>query len=150
MNWLREIRSFFAESGEDSSEFEMAGCGHLIHVTGEGKVFSGEAILARNSEGFFEKCHDCFTFECIRCAWCGCGIALGDPITLYEERHCQPRHDAMRAGNAYIGCLRFDCSYGFDMGGRWVEDEDNPGMGRVMSLDEMAEAGEIQFVSLDD
>lgn len=103
-------------------------CGHYTKRVGRLSV--GDRTLfsvAQVKEGGVAYCHRCIEQAAIRCAWCGGGIAVDDPIRLSFS--CDPNHQypdyAVSYRDAcgrvsYVGCLRSNCANtGAEISGYW-------------------------------
>jgi hypothetical protein len=114
-----------------------AECGHATRRRGILQVDEGYLLVhCPAPQPLF--CLDCLTQHTIPCAWCGCSILPGDPVTLYSPTNpaFMPKsRGVVRFSDnpvTYVGCLRPDCAEtGADRAGFWCPPE---GVRRVPSV----------------
>lgn len=103
-------------------------CGHKTSLVGT--LYDGDERtvikIPQNENGNPDYCIECYGKMSIRCAWCGCPIMTGSPVTLYEPTEqfvelpesIPYEKDGKRA---LVGCMRWNCTdFSGDIHGMWV------------------------------
>ena len=110
-------------------------CAHKTKNKGFVKAGDQTTIMTMPLEenGSPDYCLDCISKMRIQCAWCGDGIIIGHPITLYIPRDTYAVPDyavSYREGGceALVGCVRGKCDPMIDRAGFWVPGKNGRGM----------------------